>query len=271
MKARLFATTALAAALAWPAVGALAQASGSQQEPPAGSQPGQSPKQGRSQQQLDQAASRVNAVHDQLRQAQRQGGDEMSQALDAARPAAEQAIEATRQALQQAQKEQTGDLAQQAIRNARQEADAAKQALQQASQENAPALVQAFDDLRLSLEEVKSGAQRADTAGEPPARDSVLPAERASELIGKSARGTSGEDLGKISEVVIGPDGTAQAVVIDVGGFLGLADRPVAVDWRKLQVSRNPDEVTVRMTREELAAAPDYQPDQPQGDQSRQR
>ncbi|WP_308917673.1 PRC-barrel domain-containing protein [Jannaschia sp. LMIT008] len=42
------------------------------------------------------------------------------------------------------------------------------------------------------------------------------------------------DDIGEIGDVMIGADGTLTAVVVDVGGFLGLREKEVAVAWSAL-------------------------------------
>lgn len=58
---------------------------------------------------------------------------------------------------------------------------------------------------------------------------------RASQIIGTSVFGADGQDLGEIREVLIADDGRAEAVVIRVGGVLGLGGRLVAVPFGMVQ------------------------------------
>jgi len=53
----------------------------------------------------------------------------------------------------------------------------------------------------------------------------------ASRLKGLEVYNNAGQDIGDIDEVLIDRSGTAQAVVLSVGGFLGVADRHVAVPF----------------------------------------
>lgn len=52
---------------------------------------------------------------------------------------------------------------------------------------------------------------------------------RASKLIGMTVKNAAGESIGDINEVVLGKDGKVAAVVIGVGGVLGIGEREVAV------------------------------------------
>jgi hypothetical protein len=43
------------------------------------------------------------------------------------------------------------------------------------------------------------------------------------------------DDLGEVNDIVLGRDGTVDAVLIDIGGFLGMGERQVAVDMTALR------------------------------------
>ena len=58
---------------------------------------------------------------------------------------------------------------------------------------------------------------------------------RASELSGVEIYNDRNEEIGEIDEVLIGRDGSVKAVVIGVGGFLGIGERNVAVPFQRLQ------------------------------------
>lgn len=83
-------------------------------------------------------------------------------------------------------------------------------------------------------------------------------AAHASDIIGKKALSTNGETVGSIDDLLITADGRVQAAVVDVGGFLGMGQHTVAIDWKALRVSPSNDRVTISMTKEELKAAPEY-------------
>jgi sporulation protein YlmC with PRC-barrel domain len=84
---------------------------------------------------------------------------------------------------------------------------------------------------------------------------------RASKLIGTSVKNSAGEKIGDINEVVLGKDGKVAAVVIGVGGFLGLGEREVAVDFNSLRLTQdtsNNNVVTMDATKDSLKAAPQW-------------
>lgn len=85
----------------------------------------------------------------------------------------------------------------------------------------------------------------------------------ASELIGATVYTGAGDDaeaIGDVNDVIMGPDGLAEAIVIGVGGFLGIGEKDVAVDFEKVTwVDRDDDRWLVfAATKEDLEAAPEF-------------
>lgn len=60
----------------------------------------------------------------------------------------------------------------------------------------------------------------------------------AEEMLGTSVYGSNRENVGEIGNVLMTDDGQADAVVIDVGGFLGLGEKPVAVGFDSVKFYR---------------------------------
>lgn len=63
---------------------------------------------------------------------------------------------------------------------------------------------------------------------------------RSSKVIGVNVYNASNENLGEISELLVDKSGRVQAVVIGVGGFLGMGERYVAIPFERLQWSNEP-------------------------------
>lgn len=59
---------------------------------------------------------------------------------------------------------------------------------------------------------------------------------RVSDLEGKSVYTVGGEDIGEISDILVSQDGSVNAVIVGVGGFLGINEKDVAVDMSALQL-----------------------------------
>ncbi|WP_142850173.1 PRC-barrel domain-containing protein [Telmatospirillum sp. J64-1] len=82
------------------------------------------------------------------------------------------------------------------------------------------------------------------------------------DIVGRSAVNPQGENLGNIDSLIIDRDnGQITHAVVSVGGFLGMGDRKVALNWDSLEIT--PEQVTVNATREQLEQAEAYvDPDQ---------
>ncbi len=87
----------------------------------------------------------------------------------------------------------------------------------------------------------------------------------AEDLEGSYVYGANDETVGEIDSLLIGDNGKIDRVVINVGGFLGLGEKPVAVTFDELQVLKNVEGDDVRIyidsTEERLESQPEYQGD----------
>lgn len=85
----------------------------------------------------------------------------------------------------------------------------------------------------------------------------------AEDLTGARVYGPSDEDVGEISELLLTDDGKMDRAVIDVGGFLGMGERPVAVTFDELQIVRMEDgndlRVYIDSSQEMLEQQPEYE------------
>src|SRR3982751_1716366 len=57
---------------------------------------------------------------------------------------------------------------------------------------------------------------------------------RASKLVGGTVFGANNERIGDINEVLLDQNGMADAVVVGVGGFLGIGEKDVAVPFKSV-------------------------------------
>ncbi|MCR8914068.1 PRC-barrel domain containing protein [Marinobacter panjinensis] len=84
---------------------------------------------------------------------------------------------------------------------------------------------------------------------------------QASDLIGTDLKTSGDESVGEIGDLIIDQDGKVMAVVVSVGGFLGMGEKHVAISWDKVQTSSNADDRDLRVdvTRDELESAPGFE------------
>ncbi|RYE85224.1 MAG: PRC-barrel domain containing protein [Hyphomicrobiales bacterium] len=87
----------------------------------------------------------------------------------------------------------------------------------------------------------------------------------ATEIIGKQVYASAAADaehIGDINNLVVNQDGSIQAVVIGVGGFLGIGEKNVAVPLDTVMVTEVPNSDDLKLTTTETAdtlkAAPEF-------------
>jgi len=80
---------------------------------------------------------------------------------------------------------------------------------------------------------------------------------RGSEMIGSSVYDTQNRDIGKIKDVILDHQGKVDLVVLDVGAFLGMGGKYVAVPMRDLKTASENGKVRWKtdMTKERLQQA----------------
>ncbi len=86
----------------------------------------------------------------------------------------------------------------------------------------------------------------------------------ASNLIGEevyNGTGERAEKVGDVNDVMMSSDGKAEAVVIGVGGFLGVGEKDVAVAFDRLNWSIGQDNekrLTIQASKDDLKSAPTF-------------
>lgn len=83
----------------------------------------------------------------------------------------------------------------------------------------------------------------------------------ADNLIGTTVYGANEENVGEINDVVLSEDGQIDAIIIDVGGFLGIGEKSVAVGMDNLTFMSDEDGdryLYTEFTEEQLEAQPEY-------------
>lgn len=84
----------------------------------------------------------------------------------------------------------------------------------------------------------------------------------ADELKGVNLYDANNADVGSVSDVVLSADGKIERVIVDIGGFLGIGAKPVALPFAEIDFHKQVDGDTYRayvsMTKEQLEALPRY-------------
>jgi hypothetical protein len=84
----------------------------------------------------------------------------------------------------------------------------------------------------------------------------------ASAIIGGSVYTPADESVGDVNDLVIKPTGEIEAVVVGVGGFIGIGEKDVAIALNRFTIEPTPDFATTKLvlnaTKEELEAAPAF-------------
>lgn len=105
-----------------------------------------------------------------------------------------------------------------------------------------------------------SGHAFAEDASPPPVLNFPMDAGTATPILGRRVLDPSGKAAGRIVDVLVDVDGQARAAVVDIGGFMGLGQRRIAVAWRAVRFNPADGSITLQMPADAIAAAPEYKP-----------
>jgi len=84
-------------------------------------------------------------------------------------------------------------------------------------------------------------------------------------ILGKEIYSATGDDMGRLVDVLVDQKADVRAAIIDFGGFLGVGSRKIAVDWHALQFWPNGrhDRIVLSLTRDQVRVAPEYKQGEP--------
>jgi hypothetical protein len=92
----------------------------------------------------------------------------------------------------------------------------------------------------------------------------VVGGEQLESVLGIEALSSTGDDMGRIVDIIVDRTGQVRAAIIDFGGFLGVGSRKIAVDWRSLHFDpKKAGAVVVNLTKDQLRVAPVYKAAEP--------
>lgn len=137
-------------------------------------------------------------------------------------------------------------------------AENAAEATEQTAEETGAAVATTADNMQDDMTRPayqREGYQTAETA-----EVEKLTAE---EINGSYVYGSNDETVGEIDNLMVGDDGKLTEAVINVGGFLGIGEKPVLVSFDDIQVLKSEDGSDYRFyinsTKEQLEQMPEYQ------------
>lgn len=84
---------------------------------------------------------------------------------------------------------------------------------------------------------------------------------RAEDLMGSTLYGANDANIGNVGDILLTEEGSFDAVIVDVGGFLGIGTREVALGLDEVQFMRDQQNnwyIYTQYTQEQIEAAPEY-------------
>ncbi|EAU40762.1 hypothetical protein FP2506_03509 [Fulvimarina pelagi HTCC2506] len=199
-------------------------------------------------------------------------GDNTAEAGESAAAAAGAAAGSAAASADQAASE-AGTEMEQAGEEAAQSADSAMDDAGQAADEAGTEMAQTGDSASegsMSTDTSGDQATSGDAASTESGQGEMQPLEdtsslTADDLIGTSVVGPDNASVGDVGDIVLSQDGGIEAVIIDVGGFLGIGEKPVSVSMDELQFMQDANgslSVQTQMTEDQLENAPEYTPEE---------
>ena len=110
----------------------------------------------------------------------------------------------------------------------------------------------------------QGAAAQTDTTPSPSV--TILETQEVQSILGRDVRSLADEDMGRIVDILVDGEGGVRAAIIDFGGFLGVGNRKIAVDWKALHfvpAAGKRYSVVLELTRDQVKAAPEYKEGKP--------
>ncbi len=132
------------------------------------------------------------------------------------------------------------------------------------------ASVLAFSLATVAGAQTPSPAQPDNTPAPAPARPAAasspgtvqqqMQSDEAVAILGQPVQGPDKGEVGRVVDVLIDGEGHPRAAVLDFGGFLGLGNRRVAVDWKAMRFAPGDKDhpISLNLTTDQIKAAPEY-------------
>jgi len=92
-----------------------------------------------------------------------------------------------------------------------------------------------------------------------PRTTASLPADATSRgVVGIAVKGPDNKTVGKIDNVILSQDNRVHALVVDVGGVLGVGGKDVLVNPEDVRIDGRADVASTSLTEDQLKAKPEY-------------
>jgi sporulation protein YlmC with PRC-barrel domain len=106
-------------------------------------------------------------------------------------------------------------------------------------------------------------AQQSGSSTTSPSAGSATPQSvqvEAKSLIGSTVRSQDGQDMGKVTNVMIDPkDGKVSGVVVSMGSKLGVGGTQMTVPWESVQIARDQQRLVVTLQQQVIPSVPGRQ------------
>ena len=104
--------------------------------------------------------------------------------------------------------------------------------------------------------EVQSGKKPEQQMGNPQQERMILQdGFRASKIIDQTVKSAQGQELGEVDDLIMSRIGKITKEILQVGGFLGIGDRLVAVPFKQFQIGEK-GEIVYNITKQQLESHP---------------
>ncbi|HYE48172.1 MAG TPA: PRC-barrel domain-containing protein [Azospirillaceae bacterium] len=107
-------------------------------------------------------------------------------------------------------------------------------------------------------------APASSVTGASPGTSMAMDRASAEKLLGRTVVGAGGEEIGEVNDIVLDPQtGQARQLVISSGGFLGIGEKNVAVDFKNAQVTPGADQIKVgSLTQDQVKSMKEFEYDE---------
>lgn len=121
---------------------------------------------------------------------------------------------------------------------------------------------QAADDPLADTGETLATDEAADEAAEDAMESPMMADVSAEEVIGADVLSFDEETIATVDDVVMSPDGSIDYVLVDIGGFLGIGARTVAIPFADVTFQTDADgsaQVLTALSESDLENMPEYE------------